>query len=181
MPNFRKAALLLAPLVFFLLVACFGGVKKTGKVVDYKPGRVITKKGFYQVGELPADWYRIKLDLAAINFRNDRYGSTISTDSYCDQAYDDAPLQALAGHLYAGLQDLKIKSQEPMMLDQRGALRSSVSATLDGVPVQIETVVIKKDWCLFDFFLVGPPERVAGALSDFERFYNGFAYVPEES
>lgn len=181
MPNFRKAALLLAPLVLFLLIACFGGVKKTGKVVDYKPGRVLMKKGYYQVGEISPDWYRIKLDLAAINFRNDRYGSTLSTDSFCDQAYDDAPLQALAGHLYAGLQDIKIKSQKPMMLDQRAALRSSVSATLDGVPVQIETLVIKKDWCLFDFYLVGPPDRVAGAISDFERFYSGFAYVPEES
>ena len=173
---FRKAAPILAPLVFFLLSACFGGVKKTGKVLDYQPGRVITKKGFYQVGELNPDWYRIKLGLAAINFRNDRFGSTISTDSYCDQAYDDAPLPALAGHLYAGLQDIKIKSQEPLTLDRRGALRSSVRATLDGVPVQIESVVVKKDWCLFDFFLVGPPERVAGALPDFEHFYRGFVY-----
>jgi hypothetical protein len=176
MPHFRKAAILLAPVVFFLLSACFGGVKKTGKVIDYKPGLVVTKKGSYQVGELSPDWYRIKLGLAAINFRNDSFGSTISTDAYCDQAYDDAPLPSLAGHLYAGLQDIKIQSQTPLTLDRRGALRSSVKASLDGVPVQIESVVIKKDWCLFDFFLVGPPERVAGAIPAFEHFYRGFVY-----
>ena len=172
----RKPSAILAPFVVFALLACFGGVKKTGKVVDYKAGKVITKKGFYQVGELSPDWYRVNLDVATISFRNDSLQSAISTDAYCDQAYDDAPLSALAGHLFAGLQNIKIEKQEPLTLSAREALRTSLSASLDGVPVRVETVVVKKNWCLFDFFLVSPPEQHVAAIPHFEQFFRGFDY-----
>jgi len=175
----RRIAQITAPILAFALLACFGGVKKTGKVVDYKPGRVITKKGFYEVGDLPASWYRIKLDIAAINFRNDEFKSTLSTDTFCDQAFDDTPLNALTRHLFAGLQEVKIEKETPFMMNDRGALRTSLKASLDGVPVRIETVVIKKDWCLFDFYLVSPPENFSSALPDFEKFYQGFQFTGE--
>lgn len=175
----RNIAKFAAPFLVFALVACFGGVKKTGKVIDYKPGRVITKKGFYDVGPLSADWYRIKLGVAAINFRNDALGSTISTDAFCDQAFDDAPLNALTSHLFAGLQDIKIEKQSPFTMADRGALRTTLRASLDGVPVRIETVVLKKDWCLFDFYLVSPPEKFSAALPAFEDFFQGFQFTGE--
>lgn len=164
-------------LALLSLVSCFGGVKKTGKVIDYKPGKVMTKKGGYQVGPLGASWRRVSLGIAAITFRNRAWQSSISTDAYCDQAYDDAPLAALTRHLFAGLQEIRVESEESIMLDGRGALRTSLQATLDGVPVRLQTVVIKKNECLFDFYLVSPPEYFLEALSDFESFYQGFAYA----
>ncbi len=179
MLRFRKIALLAAPLCAFALWGCFGGVKKTGKVLDYKPGQVITKSGSYQVGELPPEWYRIKLGIAAINFRSDRLKSTISTDAFCEQAFDDAPLNALTRHLFAGLQDVKVEKETPFMMSDRGALRTTLRASLDGVPVKIETVVVKKDWCLFDFYLVSPPDQFLSAMPDFEHFYQGFQYSGE--
>lgn len=179
MLRIRWLAQFAAPFLVFALLACFGGVKKTGKVVDYKPGRVFTKKGSYEVGPLPEGWYQIKLGIAAINFRNDRLKSTISTDAFCDQAFDDAPLKALTRHLFDGLQDIKVEQEKPFMMDDRGALRTSLKASLDGVPVRIETVVVKKDWCLFDFYLVSPPEQFSAALPDFESFFQGFQYTGE--
>lgn len=158
------------------LSACFAGVKKNGKVIGYKPGQVLTKKGFYKVGELPETWRPIKLDIAAVTLRNDALGSAISTDAYCDRAYDDSPLSALTRHLFAGLQEIKIRKEQSLRLDDREALRSSVSASLDGLPLRLETVVVKKDWCLFDFYLVSPPESFAQALPDFETFFRGFEY-----
>lgn len=174
-----RIAQISAPLLIIALLACFGGVKKTGKVLDYQPGKVITKRGFFDVGPLPDSWYRIKLGIAAINFRNDALGSTISTDAFCDQAFDDAPLNALTGHLFAGLQDIKIEKQTPFMMSDRGALRTTLKASLDGVPVRIETVVTKKDWCLFDFYLVSPPEKFSAAIPDFEAFFGGFQFSGE--
>ena len=160
------------------LSACFSS-KKTGKVVDYKPGRVITKKGYYQVGGLSSDWRRLSLEKAVISFYNQDLGATIATDAFCEQAYDDAPLDMLTKHLFAGLQDVKVLSSRELMLDGRAALHSSLSAKLDGVPVKLETVTIKKDWCLFDFYLVSPPEQIARALPDFLQFFKGFAYAGE--
>jgi len=177
--RFRKIAQIAAPFCVLALLGCFGGVKNTGKVLDYKPGKVITKQGFYQVGELSSEWYRIKLGIAAINFRNDRLKSTISTDAFCEQAFDDAPLNALTRHLFAGLQDVKVEKETPFTMSDRGALRTTLRASLDGVPVKIETVVVKKDWCLFDFYLVSPPETFSSALPDFEHFFQGFQYTGE--
>ncbi len=177
MRNFRS--LWSIPLCCLLLMACFGGVKKTGKVVGYEPGKVLTKKGSYQVGLLPDSWYRINLDQAMVAFRNDPLKSTISTDSFCDQAYDDSSLAMLTRHLFSGLQDIKTLQEQAMTLHGRGALRTLIKASLDGVPVMVEIVVIKKDWCLFDFYLVSPSEQFAQATKDFEIFYHGFAFSGE--
>jgi hypothetical protein len=165
--------------VLLCLVACFGGVPKTGKVVGYQPGRVLTKLGHYQVGELSPEWRRLSLDKAVIAFYNQSLSSTIATDAFCQRAYDDSPLDMLTRHLFAGLQDVKILEEKPFMLDSRGALQTSFQATLDGVPVRIDSVVVKKDWCLFDFYLVSPPESYTQALPHFETFYRGFVYSGE--
>jgi hypothetical protein len=171
----------LLTLVFsaILMSGCFGGVKKTGKVTGYKPGQVITKKGFYRVGVLPEAWTQVDLGIAAITFHNPSLNSSISTDAYCDQAYDDSSLEVLTKHLFPGLQKIKIQKETPLMLDQREALRTSLQASLDGVPVQMETVVVKKNWCLFDFYLVSTPEKFIEALPYFESFYQAFSYPGE--
>lgn len=172
----RSAALVVAGLSCLSLVACFGGVKKTGKVVGYQNGEVLTKKGHYQVGELPASWSRVKLGKAMVAFYNEDLGSTISTDSFCDQAYDDAPLASLTQQLMPGMQEIKTLSEESFMLGDRGALRTILTATMDGLPVKLSLVVVKKNWCLFDFFLVSNEAHFAAAEKDFEKFYQGFSY-----
>jgi hypothetical protein len=159
------------------LAACFGGVRRTGKVVGYKEGRVLTKEGFYRIGELPAEWQRIKLDKAMVAFYHPQLKSTISTDSFCDQAYNDSSLQNLTRHLLPGLQDTKVMEQQALNLDDRGGLQTILSATLDGVPVMLNLVVIKKDWCLFDFFLVSEKEYFTKASEAFEKFFRGFSFT----
>lgn len=160
----------------FTLFACFGGVKKTGKVTGYKPGVVLTKKGSYRVGVLPQDWSQINLGVATITFRNEKLNSSISTDAYCDQAYDDSSLSSLTKHLFPGLQKIEIQKETLLQLDGREALRTSLQAVFDGIPVRVETVVVKKNWCLFDFYLVSTPENLNSALPDFEHFFQGFSY-----
>jgi hypothetical protein len=172
----KNRAFLGLALGFFLVGCIGGGVKKTGKVVGYRDGEVLTKKGSYRVGELPPAWKRVKLGKALVAFRNREFQSTISTDSFCDQAYDDSSLKMLTRHLFAGLQDTQVVREDAFSLDGRGALRSVVQAKLDGLPVTLDLVVVKKDWCLFDFHLVSAPERYSQAVSDFEKFYQGFSY-----
>lgn len=157
-------------------LGCFGGVKKTGKVTGYKNGRVLTKSGSYQVGELPPLWQRFKLGKALVAFRNDPLQSTISTDSFCDQAYNDSSLKNLTRHLFAGLHDLKVIQEKPFMLDDRGALRTLIKAKLDGLSVMVDIVIVKKNWCLFDFYLVSAPEKYLEASKAFETFFEGFSY-----
>lgn len=170
-----------AGLALLLLLFCadcfFGGIKNPGKVRGYSPGIVKTEKGYYEVGVLPETWRRVHVDnYHVITFRNDGALSTLSTDAFCDQAFDDASLKVLTTHLHFDLSDRKIKMEKPFMLDDRGALRSVVSGKVDGVLVVLDTVVIKKDNCLFDFALVSDPSKYQEAVEDFEKFFNGFKY-----
>ncbi len=66
-----------------------------------------------------------------------------------------------------------------MMLGGREALRTVAEGTLDGVDVILDTVVIKKNNCLFDFALVAHPQKHADAVNDFETFFQGFQYRGE--
>jgi len=155
----------------------FGGVKQTGRVKSYEPGRVITQKGFYNVGELPPDWKRMKVgSYRTVAFYNDALKSSIETDAFCDSSYDDASLKVLTTHLFFNIQDRQIKWEKSFMLDQRGALRSMAQGKVDGVPIVLDTVVIKKDECLFDFALVSEPGHYAKAALDFETFFKGFRF-----
>lgn len=177
MKDFKLYSMVLALLV---LGACFGGVKKTGKVVSYANGVVKTKKGFYEVGVLSEEWEREKVNsYSIIHFRNPSLKSSISTDAFCDDAYDDAPLPMLTMHLQSVVGPRQLVSEKEFMLDQRSAFRSIAQGKMDGVPVILDTVVVKKNKCLFDFLLVADPAFYPKAKGDFEKFFNGFRYTGE--
>jgi|GEM_PF-1008495 len=160
-----------------LLPACFGGVDKTGKVKSYAPGIVRTQKGFYNVGPLSASWRFDRIPpYKMIHFYSEEFKSSIATDAFCDDAFDDASLRTLTTHLHFDLTERKIKSEKEFMLDDRGALRTVALGKVDGVEIVLDTVVIKKDNCLFDFILVGDPAFHEKAAADFEQFFGGFKY-----
>jgi len=43
-------------------------------------------------------------------------------------------------------------------------------AKLDGVPMQYDIYVMKKDLCVFDLVYVAPPAQFTVGAADFERF-----------
>jgi hypothetical protein len=65
-------------------------------------------------------------------------------------------------------------SQQLLPLDGREALRSRHTAKLDGVPVELELVVLKKDGCVFDFTYVAPPGQAEARMADFDALLAGF-------
>ena len=180
---FQKISFVFILSLSFLCTHCFllgGGVKNPGRVRGYEPGRVITEKSSYGVGLLPSEWVKIKIGkYKTAAFYNEAYKSTIETDAFCGQSYDDATLKVLTTHLYFDLQKQKIRWQKNFMLDERGALRSVTDGTVDGVPIVLDTVIIKKDSCLFDLALISDPGLYSKAAVDFEAFFKGFRYQGE--
>ena len=45
---------------------------------------------------------------------------------------------------------------------------------VDGVPLKMAVVVMKKDFCLYDFSYFAPPGGFSRGISDFEGYLNGF-------
>ena len=63
-------------------------------------------------------------------------------------------------------------------MDGREALESRVEAKLDGVPVDLVLVVMKKDGCIYDFTYVSPPGRVDERKRDFDQLVKNFKTEP---
>jgi len=126
-----------------------------------------------QLGPLPAGWRRVLVEGADLAFRDDDHDGSVLFDVRCGHADDDAPLSILTEHLIMGTTERDFESQEIMPFDGREAMRTRLRAKLDGVPMQYEIYVMKKDGCVYDLVYVAPPDRFEDGTADFERFAGG--------
>lgn len=172
-PSSRFFPLIIAAL---LLSSCFGkGIDTRGSVIAYRKGVIETEGGRFRVGNLPAPWKPKKFGMRAIVFENPSTGETISVDAFCKRSADDAALAILSDQLFYGFTNQKILSRRLITLDGREALHSVLEGTLDGSRSLFETVVLKKDQCVFDFLRVARPGM--GLSADFKMFYGDFHLV----
>jgi hypothetical protein len=137
-------------------------------------GRVYRADGMaFEVGPIPASWRTIEVDGALLAFREDRSAATVALNGRCGLDGDDVPLEALTHHLFLHFRQRLLIRQERVTLDDRAALRSELTAELDGVPMHFVVYVMKKDGCVYDFMLMSA--NAGGADREaFERFVRGF-------
>ncbi len=171
--TFKKSLILF----FILASSCFGGVEKRGSVVSYQNGTVQTRGGSFQVGILPTDWNLTKFQYDAILFNRPNLQQSISVDSFCKSSADDAALNILTRQIIQGIQNEKITYQKTITLDGKEALHTLVKGVFEGSPINLETVVLRMNKCVFDFVYVTVPENYSDGALDFEKFYQGFHFV----
>jgi hypothetical protein len=154
------------PLLALLLCACahtdhlHDGVLEKGDVSVH-------------IGPVPAEWRPVHVDGADLAYRDEaREGSTLF-DVRCGARDDDAPLSVLTEHLIMGTTEREYDSQETIPFDGREALHTLLRAKLDGVPMQYDIYVMKKNGCVYDLVYVAPPERFAQGAPAFEAFARG--------
>lgn len=100
-------------------------------------------------------------------------GQVIAVNATCEE-HGDPSLKVLTDHLLLGFEDRVLDAQEPLTLDGRGALRSRLSARLDGVPIDLELTVMKKDGCVYDFTYTSPRGRFDEHVDDYHRLVASF-------
>jgi hypothetical protein len=139
----------------------------------------ILKKGDLRiaVGPVPSTWRRVDVEGADLAFRDDIRAGSAMFDVHCGGRDDDAPLTILTQNLVMGTTAREFDSQELIPFDQREALHTKLRARLDGVPMQYDLYVMKKDGCVYDLVYVAPPERFEDGAGDFERFVAGLHTV----
>ncbi|MCG3172738.1 MAG: hypothetical protein GMKNLPBB_00893 [Myxococcota bacterium] len=136
----------------------------------YRDGRVA-----YRVGPLGEGWERVGIEDGQLAFRHAQ-GGGILAQATCD-GMDDVSLDVLTNHLLFGVEERKELARQTLTLDGRAALRTQVSGMVDGVPVLLDLVVLKKDGCTYDMHLVAGDRDFPLRRPDFERFVAGFARV----
>jgi hypothetical protein len=159
----RLAAFLIPVLGSVLLAAC-GQSLKDGM---YRDGDVAYQLEPVQTGWKAADFSGN--DLAWTS----PHGHVIAVNATCED-HGDPPLKVLTDHLLMGFEDRVVASREELMLDGRGALRSRITARLDGVPVDLELTVMKKDGCIYDFTYTSPQGRFDERVDDYHRLVGSF-------
>lgn len=149
------------------------GCAPTGHFVNqvYRRGAIT-----YRLGALPPPWKQIGLRGPDLVFKHPD-GGTIATSAQCP-CRDDVPLHVLTNHLLFGVEAQKEHARVPLTIDGRGALRTQLRGELDGVPIEMDLVVLKKDGCSYDLQLVASPQHVAARRPDFEALVRGFTTSP---
>ena len=155
------------------LVACFG-IDRRGGIVHYAGGEATTGEGRFRTGPLPPSWKGPSLRLKQLVFEDNGIGATIVTDALCGPKFNDAPLPRLARDLFERLDQKKLGAEKWLTLDGRQAVRLEGEGSLDGVPIRMEVVVSKKNFCLYDFVYFAPPDTFQKGWQDFEGYLNGF-------
>jgi hypothetical protein len=123
----------------------------------------------FRVGDVPSAWRAVHVDGATLAYRDEAHRASILLDGRCYRKDDDVPLLALTDHLVMGTTGREFASQDTLSFDGRDALHSRLRAKLDGVPMDYDIFVLKKDGCVYDFVYVaepGPTSSDANAAKD---------------
>jgi hypothetical protein len=153
--------------VFALGGLLLGCVSSSFVDQQYRRGNIA-----FRVGSLPAPWVQAAVGHGNLSFRHPQ-GGTVVVNAQCPTR-DDVPLDVLTNHLLFGIKTKKEISRTPLTLDGRAALDSLLIGELDGVPVELELVVLTKDGCTYDLQLIASPEVFAARQPDFVSFRNDF-------
>ena len=165
--GFRLARSALAALL--LSAACFGCASSHFDGQTYHDDNL-----HFRVGPIPNAWRSISVDDSLLAFRDDPTNATVALNGRCGVDGDDVPLTSLTQHLFLQFTDRAPVSQQALTLDGREALRTEISAALDGVKKQYLVYVLKKDNCVYDFMYIAA-DGSSASRADFERFVQGFA------
>jgi hypothetical protein len=129
----------------------------------------------YRIGSLGPGWSPVAVQDNDLAFHNASLEAIVQVNATCDPAYD-IPLSVLTNHLLAGFTQRTVQSETLVPMDGREALRSRITAQLDGVPRELLFYVLKKNDCVYDLALIAPDvASFDRAVTPFEAFVAGFS------
>jgi hypothetical protein len=126
----------------------------------------------YRLAPLGSQWRATSFagnDLAWTDGR----GRVIAVNSVCS-GHGDPSLKVLTDHLLLGFEERTIEARDALELDGRGALRTRARASMDGVPVDLELTLLKKDGCVYDLIYTAPPGGLAEGLDAYRALVSSF-------
>lgn len=134
----------------------------------WQAGRFDDGQVHYALPEPGDGWQRLRLDTANAAWRNPAKRAAILVNSHC-VGVEDASLHVLSRHLLMGMENTEILSESQRTIAGRAALETSARGTLDGVPRQLQLLVLKKDGCVYDLVLEGNPANFDDSLPAYAR------------
>ncbi len=162
---FHRVALLLA---LAPLAACASHLSK---------GVYTSGDARYRIGEVPRSWRLVRLHDNDVAFLSTDSPHSLAINATCHD-HGDPSLPVLTRHLLMGFTDPRTVAETEETLDGREALRTRVIARMDGVPIEMLLVVMKKDGCVYDFTYLSPIGRLEERETTFEEILHHFKTEP---
>ncbi|MFO0614768.1 MAG: hypothetical protein U0414_19430 [Polyangiaceae bacterium] len=139
-------------------------------------GRTYHGHGFvFSVPAPPTSWEMLRVKESALTFDDPATGAMIAVNGRCDRDGEDVPLRSLTKHLFFQFSAVDVHSEDVMPFDGREAMRSDVSAKLDGVERRLVVWVMKKDKCVYDLWYIARPDRFGSGIVEFDAWAKGFS------
>jgi hypothetical protein len=158
------------------LATCLATIALAGCGATAFDGHVYHGEGYsFTVPPPPPAWSRLQMPDAALAFDDTRTGAVIAVNGRCDRDGEDVPLKSLTQHLFLQFTERETHSEETFPFDGREAMRTDVSAKLDGVARRLVVWVMKKDKCVYDLMYLTRPERFDDSVGAFDAWAKGFS------
>lgn len=109
-----------------------------------------------------ADWKRqqdLQVDHIFVNNKN----SQLAVKSLCAR-YLRTPLKSLSENLTAGITKKEVHREEKIMFENREAVEIIATGEIDGLPIALRALTVRKNNCLYDIFLT------ANSLTELESY-----------
>jgi len=165
--SFKGKSFVLALALMFL----FGLFSCSSK--SYKNGVFSDDENSYRILPPSANWKQLNAEGADIAFFNEKLNAVIMLNSTCEK-YKDAPASALSGHLVIGIEDKKVIEQEKIEVDGREAVYTVLEGMLDGASVKLVTLVLVKNYCIYDMAYSASPRNFKKGLPAFKKIMAKF-------
>ncbi len=144
-------------------------------------GQTYHGQGFtFQVPPPPPEWRRVDATGAALAFEETGSQAQVLVNARCDRDGEDVPLSSLTAHLFIRFTERTVHSEEVLPFDGREALRTDVTAKLDGVQKRFLVWVLKKDKCVYDLLYFAAPDRFERGSAAFDNWARNFRALPRE-
>ena len=146
------------------------------------PDRSAPKSDSYTILKLDPPWTPVatgenqdsidalKADLA---YENTETGGIISLNSLC-RKYSGSSLDDLTSNLVRGIGSLKTLEQKDTTVGGIPAKDTVFEGVVDGIKVNLHTIVLMKKSCTYDFIYVVVPKKDNNNGSDFDKFVASF-------
>ncbi|MBI4404613.1 MAG: hypothetical protein HY537_10650 [Deltaproteobacteria bacterium] len=102
-------------------------------------------------------------------------GSLATLLSSCNRD-PQASLELLTKHLLIGAREIEYRRQNKLKIGAAEGLYSSVQATMDGVSVELDLFVLRKNGCVFDFSLMNPKRLSDNDRDEFSTFIRSLQF-----
>jgi hypothetical protein len=110
---------------------------------------------------------------ADLAYQSKRTSSIVSLNSACRESREDAKpeeLEEFSKLLFLGMTDIVHREERAARVADLPALETTVEGRLNGEPMKLKAIVLRKEDCIYDLMYVARPDRFPEHVEDFTRF-----------